>query len=255
MAPRRKATGDGELETPNAKKAKISTLTPGKQDKQTRVKLAAQDAAAVDVKNARKELNQHVKTMAQTVDDDWHDSYEETSEMLQEWLADCATRVSGVLRVGVALSLEFQKCHEILKVVVDTWANIKAIPFRGDPADDLSAGEGSEITVPLGGQQDILTNLTSVEDLAEFAWPLLLAKACLDPMNTDVSLLRMIKDAFDHGVQKPHEASEPERMEQILSETHRADIEQGRFRLDFRMEFIAHHCEGPPHASMHRSSV
>ena len=47
-------------------------------------------------------LNDFVKQLAQTVDDDWHDSYEETDEMLCEWFQACAESVADVLRIVVA---------------------------------------------------------------------------------------------------------------------------------------------------------
>merc|ERR1740138_126337 len=67
-----------------AKRPRTATSTKGSP------KLSAEDAASVDVPKARKEFNDYVKQLAKTVDDDWHDSYEETDEMLHEWLEDCA---------------------------------------------------------------------------------------------------------------------------------------------------------------------
>ena len=50
------------------------------------VALSAEAAALVNVSEVRKTLNEYVTNMAQTVNADWHDSYEETDEMLSEWL-------------------------------------------------------------------------------------------------------------------------------------------------------------------------
>ncbi len=43
--------------------------------------------------------------------------------------------------MGVEHGAGFGQCHEVLKQVADTWTNILAIPFRGDPQDDLNEGE------------------------------------------------------------------------------------------------------------------
>jgi hypothetical protein len=69
--------------------------------------------------------------MAQARDDDWHDSYEETDEMMHEWLGDCIKHAANVLRVGVERGVGIDKCHEILKAIADSWSNINAISFRG----------------------------------------------------------------------------------------------------------------------------
>ena len=50
--------------------------------------MSAEATSILNIPDIRKQLNKHVRVMAQTVDDDWHDSYEETDEMLGEWLED-----------------------------------------------------------------------------------------------------------------------------------------------------------------------
>ena len=38
----------------------------------------------------------------------------------------------------------------------------------------------------------------------ELAWPILLARAASDAATPDTALLRLLKDAVDHGVPTPH---------------------------------------------------
>ena len=108
------------------------------------------------VPEVRKTLNEYVKSLAKTVDDDWHDSYEETDEMLGEWLQHCAKQVECILQVGVQHGAGFDHCHQMLKIVSDTWSNIQAIPFRGCPADSL--GEQEAVEVELGDSKTLGVN-------------------------------------------------------------------------------------------------
>lgn len=173
----------------------------------------------------RKTLNEYVKKLARTVDDDWHDSYEETDEMLGEWLQDCATRVEHVLRVGVQHGAGFDHCHEVLKIVADTWSNIQAIPLRGCPEESL--GNQEAVEVELGGSKTLGVN--SVEELVAYAWPLLLGRAAAHQAVTDAALMQMIKDAHDHGVKQPEKPHAQESMpsnNQELLQSGRARVQQ-----------------------------
>merc|ERR1712039_162862 len=105
--------------------------------------------------------------------------------------------------VGVSRGVAFDKCHEILKVLVDTWSNINAIPFRGDPGDSLGECEDIEFTV-LGDDGDEVRNVNSIDDVVKYVWPLLLATTAAFEEVPDANLFRMIKDAHDHGVPDVH---------------------------------------------------
>lgn len=183
-----------QLATPQ-KKPRISTGVSGAKGS---VNLSSETAALVNVLEVRKSLNEYVKNLAQTVNDDWHDSYEETDEMLGEWLQDCAKQVENILRIGVELGAGFDCCHEMLKIVADTWLNIQAIPFRGCPSESL---ENSEVEVEIDGAESL--NVHSAKELVTYAWPLLLARAAADAAVTEAALMRMIKDAYDYGVEQP----------------------------------------------------
>lgn len=47
------------------------------------------------------------------VNADWHDSYEETGEMLQSWWCDCRERVKVATRVGISAGVAMDQCHEV----------------------------------------------------------------------------------------------------------------------------------------------
>eukprot|EP00929_Paragymnodinium_shiwhaense_P108847 TRINITY_DN75192_c0_g1_i1.p1 TRINITY_DN75192_c0_g1~~TRINITY_DN75192_c0_g1_i1.p1 ORF type:complete len:307 (+),score=64.00 TRINITY_DN75192_c0_g1_i1:86-1006(+) len=191
-------------------------------------KASKADAALVNVLQIRKDLNAYVKDMAKTVDGDWHDSYEETDEMLHEWLEDCAARAEAVLEVGVVKGLAFEKCHEVLKIIVDTWTNIQAIPFRGCPKDSLSQGEKVRFKLLRDSEQEEKRlKITCVSALVKYVWPLLLARSSGSTAMPDATLLQMIKDAKDHGVAEVHQPSSHEKVPPSLEK----DVEGGRTRL------------------------
>jgi hypothetical protein len=229
-----------QVATPQ-KKARTSTGAAGS------VTLSAEDAQLVKVVDVRKALNEYVKSLAKTVDDDWHDSYEETDEMLGEWLQACAKQTEHVLQVGVQRGAGFDHCHEILKIVQDTWSNIQAIQFRGCPAESL--GEQEAVEVELGETCDSETlGVNSAEELVAYAWPLLLARAAADEAVTDAALMQMMKDAHDHGVQQP---DKPHAEESVPCSIQNA-IESGRARVKQlaarKQEWIAL----PSHKKVHR---
>jgi hypothetical protein len=123
----------------------------------------------------------------------------------------------------------------VLKAVADSWEKIQAIPVRGGPsqwAEDLDFVEGTlrldlggaEATASLGSRPcDLLTcgphlrragpraypGGTALRRGPEWraagrrlGWSLLLARAAADTAVPDAALLRIIKDAVDHGVRR-----------------------------------------------------
>jgi len=76
---------------------------------------------------------------------------------------------------------------------------INAIPFRGSISDDVCQVDVT-IKADLGGEKTGTYNLLYPLGLLSFAWMLLLARAAADSAVPDGALLRMIKDAADHGV-------------------------------------------------------
>lgn len=194
-------------------KRKANKDTPGNVSK--RLKKEAQGAKTLsetenkllDVEVVKKSLNDYVSSLAHTVDMDWHDSYEETDEMIVEWFSECGVHVKSAIRAATDIGAGFGNAHEILKCVHDTWLNINAIPFRGCPRETLSDADGVEVNLlGDGASEDEDTSVRSIEDLLQIAWPLLLARAASDAKVLDPILMQMLKDAHDNGVIHPQEA-------------------------------------------------
>ena len=184
-------------------KRKANKDTPGniskrlKKEAEGSRKLSEAENQLLDVESVKTSLKEYVDNLAHTVDMDWHDSYEETDEMILEWFSECGEHVMKAVKVATDLGAGFGNAHEILKCVHDSWLNINAIPFRGCPRDTLSNAEEVELVEGEG--------LTSLEDMLQIAWPLLLARAASDGKVSDETLNQMLKDAHDNGVKNPQE--------------------------------------------------
>ena len=206
-AGKRKAT---PAAVPKLKAPKTSNeLAALKSSKAALRNVDAADLAAVKVADVKRLLNAYVKSLAHTVDRDWHDSWEETGQEVCEWFEKSGDAIEAAMKVGVGHGVAIDQCHEVLKIVADTWSNINTIPFRRDVGEEISDVD-ADIEVDLGGNESGTFHLTTPERLVALAWPILLARAAADKGVPDTALLRMIKDAVDHGVSAPHIASEEE---------------------------------------------
>ena len=235
-APASKAAGkrkasEGSTE-PKTKASKPSNeLACLKSSKAALAKADANELALIKTADLKKSLNAHVQSLARTVNADWHDSYEETAEEACEWFGKAGAAVEACLSVA-AQGVALDQCHEALKLVADTWANIQAIPFRCDVSEDVSNVDTS-IDLDLGGEELASFGLHSPEGLLGLAWPVLLARAASDATVPDGALLRMIKDAVDHGVGSPHLPSDEEKEQQSEhgEDIVGGDVTTGRARL------------------------
>ncbi|CAJ1406886.1 unnamed protein product [Effrenium voratum] len=198
---------------PVKQKRKANEDSPGnvtkrlKKEAQGSKKLSVADQQFLDVEAVKLSLNGFVQSLAETVDADWHDSYEETGEMLGEWFGECGDHVMKVIKVATELGAGFGHAHEILKCVHDTWLNITAIPFRGCPEETLRDSDGVELEL----EELIGEPVRSIKDMLKIVWPLLLARAANDSKVLDLTLNQMLKDAHDNGVidaQAPHEGEQ-----------------------------------------------
>ena len=82
------------------------------------------------------------------VDADWHDSYEETGELINEYLAFVATCLKAVYRICVRDGQEPLNGNEILKAVADSYANMLTVPMRGSVEDAVGDSDVSFNSLP-----------------------------------------------------------------------------------------------------------
>lgn len=175
--------------------------------KQLRKTVPQADIDLINPAKVKKGLNQHVKSLAQAVNRDWHDSWEETGEELCRYMGECLDIVEMSLNTVMENGVAFDWCNQVLMTIADTWDNIKAIPFRCAPDEcpletgrsilRISAVDTDEGPLDFDAPGDIDT-------LLQIAWPILLAAAADPELKPDVigdeELLQMIKDAVDNGV-------------------------------------------------------
>lgn len=225
---KRKAPAQNGPKTAKAgKTGKISNGLKSSKAELVRAKVDVADVQAIKVTDLKKKLNGYVKSLAATVNADWHDSYEQTGEEVCEWFQECGDAVSAALRV-TGKGCCYDKCHEVFKLIADTWSNINAIPFRGEVSEDVSSVDSS-IDVDMGGEECGTYRLSSPGDLLSLAWPCLLARAAANKHVPDEVLLHMIKDAVDHGVHQPHMPHEEE--DELMNQEDDAPPIAGRARL------------------------
>jgi len=134
-----------------------------------------------------------VRSVAQMVDADWHDGYEEQQMECDNYFGELSPPIQAVYDIAIKKSLAFDQCHEILKLIADTWTNMLTIPSRGDIHEYYSEGSKIEIELDTGYEKEFGT----IEGALGYMWKRLLCAAAVAQV-PDEKMLRFIKDAFDN---------------------------------------------------------
>eukprot|EP00752_Nemacystus_decipiens_P002622 g2455.t1 len=166
---------------------------------------AADEAIAnTDPKTAKKFGKEHVKLMHQLVDMDWHDGEEEQTEALYGYFKAFKKFLQSVFDMAVMDGVAFERCHEVMKALADSWQNMKSIPARNGIEDCFDedrvemAGESDLcVKIELGEGKEPLKFASPVDVFARF-WPLLLWAAASSSEIEDGLLYRWMKDASDY---------------------------------------------------------
>ena len=228
-------------------KRKVNKDTPAnvtkrlRKDAQGSRQLSKKEQDQLDLEKVKASLNSYVESLAEAVDADWHNSYEETHEMIVEWFNECGEHAAKVIQAATKFGAGFGHAHEILKCIKDTWLNINLIPFRSCPRETLNDSDFVEV-------QLVQEPLRSIEDLLQVAWPVLLARSASDVQVSDSTLKQMLKDAHDHGVANPQAAheSEPQLLAQYGKSVATA-VAQGRQRLEKMEDWTSFPCTVKKH--------
>jgi hypothetical protein len=181
-------------------------------------------AEQLDNIQLRKCLTNAVKELAAMVDADWHDSYEETGDRLCEYVADLEEPLSAVLKCLVApqrTPAALSRCNDVLVEIAESWRAMSGIPFRGGHEDpimeasiNLTDAMGILLGIPEdaeGPDQDELDQYYALgrDGAISLVWTSLAAAAASSPDVDDALLLRILKDALDHGVERQEFEEEP----------------------------------------------
>mmetsp|Transcript_19956 Transcript_19956/g.33394 ORF Transcript_19956/g.33394 Transcript_19956/m.33394 type:complete len:341 (+) Transcript_19956:210-1232(+) len=161
--------------------------------------VSQEDFKNTDLKARATVLKQSVKTLAKMVDDDWHDGHMYQDEEVNNYLNEVEPMLQAVYNISVKAQKAFERCHEIIKLIADTWDNMKTIPMRGTVEQSFEQiADASDMSV--GG----VFSIRDGDEMIKKMWPrfLLAAASCSSSEHevTDAALARFIKDADDFGV-------------------------------------------------------
>ncbi|KAJ1421724.1 hypothetical protein B484DRAFT_452614 [Ochromonadaceae sp. CCMP2298] len=110
-------------------------VKPAKQARTKKVKglagVGAEDFEHTDLKVLKPILNTHCKSLAKLVADDWHDGWEDQGQEVGEYMDTVAPMLQAVYNISIRSQTGFERCHEIIKTIVDSWENMKSVPMRG----------------------------------------------------------------------------------------------------------------------------
>ena len=145
----------------------------------------------------KKELKAIVKKLAQQVDADWHDGYEEQAETKAEWFEAIEGPLQAVLDIGVGKSTALVQCNEVLKIVSDSYYDLLACPCRCDTTEELGDMD-KEFDLALPWGDTLSVDSGDHIDAWSYVWVALLrTHANIDNVD-EALLLQCIKDANDN---------------------------------------------------------
>jgi len=174
----------------------------------------------LNVTQLRKRLHRLVKELAELVDADWHDSYEETGDLLCAYVESLTPNLSAVLECLAACRTPatLARCNDVLLEVAHSWRAMDGIPFRGGYEDPITDA-GIDLAEPMGlllgvPEDEAEAELDEYDGLprhsaVSLAWTSLAAAAASCPAVDDALLRRILRDALDHGVERREFEEEP----------------------------------------------
>ena len=162
--------------------------------------LTKEEWASVTLAPVKKKLKAWVQTLAQQVNDDWHDGWEDQINTISDWYEDIATPLQSVLDVGVKRATALLECNEILKAVSDSWYDLCACPMRGTVVGNVGDFD-TDIQLRIPGQdEDSFRMGDGVHLVFSYVWTALLrVHAARKDVDASV-LLQCVKDASVNNV-------------------------------------------------------
>ncbi len=79
----------------------------------------SEESDATDLATVKKLLSEYVQSVAEMVDADWHDGWDEQGEELCHYYDDLAKTAKAVYRITVVHGTGFQHCHVVRHGVID----------------------------------------------------------------------------------------------------------------------------------------
>jgi hypothetical protein len=145
----------------------------------------------------------HVKQLIKLVKADWHDGYEEQGEEIGHYKASLGPILQAIYNISVIGEKEFVRCHEVIKVVAESWINMEAVPMRGSVSDDFISCDSIDLSVEVPGNGATAFYIRNGNEIAGEIWTRFLLAAASSTNSEKVSdeqLAQFIKDASDYEV-------------------------------------------------------
>ncbi|KAJ1398367.1 hypothetical protein B484DRAFT_484110, partial [Ochromonadaceae sp. CCMP2298] len=169
----------------------VSEGAKSKQARLNKVKslegVSAEDFELADLKGLKPIITKHVRDLAKMVNADWHDGYEEQGQEISEYMGKVATMLQAVYSISVQSQTGFERCHEIIKLIVDSWEDFKSIPMQGSVEDQFTSLQdggndygGPETKIKVNNCETRVFDIKDGDEMALKMWPrfLLAAASC-----------------------------------------------------------------------------
>lgn len=130
---------------------------------------------------------------------DWHDGYEEQEQAVGEFVnthvRDTCQSVYNVIATGKNLPQEcFVRLNESMRLVMDSWNDMLAIPARGGIGE---YEEQMEAEIEFTAIGKFSKTYSSITDILTDVWKLVLLATCDSEECTDEEIFRYIKNYTD----------------------------------------------------------
>jgi hypothetical protein len=190
---KKRKEAEGGAETPKTKKPKDKELAA----------FPVEDEAT-KLKPLKSSLLQYVRRVAEMVNANWHDGYEEQGEELEKYTQSLTVPLQAVYNLAVAHGVGYARCHEVMLLIADSWENMNAIPMRGGIKDS------TPVDIKLLTTENTSLEFTSMQEILEQMWMRVALGAARSLKVDDELLKKIIKDAKDYSVHVLPESEEDE---------------------------------------------
>eukprot|EP00904_Undaria_pinnatifida_P011263 jgi/Undpi1/7267/HiC_scaffold_22.g09740.m1 len=165
------------------------------------------DATADEIDNsnpnaARKYGKAKAKKLYAMVDADWHDGYEDKTDECFNYFKGFDKFVCAAFSLAVQRGTAFERCHDVMRELADSWENMKSIPTRFDIEELFQEADIETCKVTVDGLEAPLKFFSPMDFFSEF-WPIFLWAAASNQEISDELLYRWILDADDYGAALP----------------------------------------------------
>ena len=122
-------------------------------------------------------INGHVKQLVKLVKADWHDGYEGQGEEIANYKSSLGPILQAVYNISILGEKEFVRCHEAIKVVAESWINMKAVPMRGSVGEYFTSFNSISLFVEIPDNGARAFFISNGDEIAGAIWTRFLLSA------------------------------------------------------------------------------